>query len=348
MRSSASRLGSAGFFAALLWAGVCASALAQTRVAELSPAQALSCLQRPERPPKFPAWRSGHASQDTGFVRVMMHFQAPDQAPRIELMANTASEAMQDQVFSYLRWYRLPCLQPSDGVVKAVQEFSFRNSPNLPFPVPPEPSPEADSKSCLVMPRKGISAWSMGHDLSHVLVQFRFTGGAGAEPEVKLRYSNAAPSLQKLVQAYVAQYRMPCRVDGDKAAEFEQQFTFKPEASVRRVVFARPLALDALLALLENRQGLDAIFDLDTMACPFTLRYAVQQPALPNQVTQAGKPEASRLPLIQWLAAQRLAIQDATLLNQMFGSTLEVHVGCGKLDLRPSGAAESGVASKAQ
>ncbi|MBA4340810.1 MAG: hypothetical protein C0423_01510 [Methylibium sp.] len=324
----------------LLWAGACSSALAQTPVAQLSPAQSLSCLQRPERLPKFPDGRSGRTSQSAGFVRVMMHFQAPDQAPRIELMANTASEAMQDQVFSYLSWYRLPCLQPGDGVVKAVQEFSFRASPSDPAAVAPEPGPAANAKSCLVMPRKSLSPWSMGHDLSHVLVQGRFAGGPDAEPEVKLLYSNAAPSLQNLVQAYVAQYRMPCRADADKAYEFEQQFTFKPEPSVRPVAFTKPLALDAVLALLENQQGLDAFFDLDTMACPFTLRYQVRQPKLPNQVTQAGKPEASRLPLIKWLEAQRLAITDERLLNQMFGSTLEIKVGCGPVDLRPTSAAE--------
>lgn len=341
MRLSPTRLGCAGFVAAvLLWAGACASALAQTPVTELSPAQSLSCLQRPERLPKFPDWRSGQTSQRAGFVRVMMHFQAPDQAPRIELMANTANEAMQDQVFSYLSWYRLPCLQPADGVVKAVQEFSFRASAQDPVPVPPDAEPEAGPKSCLVMPRNSLSIWSVGHRLSHVLVEARFAGGGAAEPEIKLLYSNAPSSAEQAVRAHLAQYRMPCREEGDKAYVFEQHFAFLPEASVRPVAIARPLALEALLDMFENRQRLDAAFSLDSMACPFTLRYQVRQPALPNEVTQEGQPEASRLPLISWLASQRLAITDETLLNRMFGTELKIKVGCGQVDLRPSSAAE--------
>lgn len=340
MRLSPVRLGCAGFVAVLLWAGACASAQAQTPVTELSPAQSLSCLQRPERLPKFPDGRSSQTSQRMGFVRVMMHFQAPDQAPRIELMANTANEAMQDEVFSYLRWYRLPCLQPGDGVVKAVQEFSFRASSRDPVPVPPDAESEAGPKACLVLPRKSLSIWSAGHRLSHVLVEARFAAGGAAEPEIKLLYSNAPSSAEQAVRAHLAQYRMPCREEGDKAYVFEQHFAFLPEGSVRPVAIGRPLALEALLDMFENRQRLDAAFSLDSMACPFTLRYQVRQPALPNTVTQVGKPEASRLPLINWLESQRLAITDGSLLNRMFGTELEIKVGCGQVDLRPTSAAE--------
>lgn len=92
--------------------------------------------------------------------------------------------------------------------------------------------------------------------------------------------------------------------------------------------------------MLENRQSLDAAFNLDTMACPFTLRYEVRQPHLSNQVTQVGKPEASRLPLIKWLASQRLTIADDALLNRMFGTKLEIKVGCGQVDLHPGSSAE--------
>lgn len=276
------RLGGAGstvLLGLLLWAGACASSLAQTAVTELSPAQALSCLQRPERLPKFPDGRSGQTPQRVGFVRVMMHFQAPDQAPRIKLMANTANEAMQDQVFSYLRWYRLPCLQPIDGVVKAVQEFSFRASSDEPTPVPPDAGPEAGIKSCLVMPRKSLSIWSMGHRLSHVLVQARFAAGGTAEPEIKLLHSNAPSSAEQAVRAHLAQYRMPCREDGDKAYVFEQQFSFVPEGSARPVAIARPSGAGGLAGHARKPAKLGCCFQSGHDGLP--IYAALRGPAAP-------------------------------------------------------------------
>lgn len=180
---------------------------AQTDATPPSPARSLSCLEKPSAAPDYP--EKGRLDRGSGLLRVLMKFESPDRAPKIEVLANTARQDMQDIVFRYLKQYRLPCLQPQDGVVAAVQEFKFSNSDVEPISFPDERTAEERLQFCVVTPRKDIKAppYLVGDVVEHVVIAAIFTGDGEQPPEVKILHSSAQPGVEKMVRERVREYR---------------------------------------------------------------------------------------------------------------------------------------------
>jgi hypothetical protein len=211
---------------AVLLGGTGLAALAQTDITPPSPAQSLSCLQRPAEAPRYP--ERHRFDRGYGLTRVMLHFDKPDAAPRVEVLANTAREDMQDLVFRHLAAYRLPCLRPEDGSVRAVQEFSFNNSDRAPLAM----ESTARQEFCIVMPRRQLeSPLLLGRDMQHVVIAATFAGDGQQAPEVKIIHSSASASVEKAVREYVAEYRMPCRSGSEGVQGMRQQFSIKPSGA---------------------------------------------------------------------------------------------------------------------
>ena len=320
----------------LLLASLGVAAQAQTEVSAKSAAQSLACLVKPADPPRFPERHK--LDRGYGGMRVLLTFAKPDAAPQVEVLFNSAREDMQDEMHRYVRRYRLPCLIAQDGVVKAVQEFSFTNTDREATPL----AAARDSNAppfCLVMPRQDMQGWSSigRQEVEHVVVGATFTGNGQQPPEVKILHSTGSSRAEAAVRERLAAYRMPCRTGSEGPQTFQQQFTHTP-SGYRRSVFKREaFGLAEFLRMTREPLKLTASYDFQTMGCPFKVRYMVYGGNVPNEANVRGPVDPNKLPFLAWLAGLQLAFKNDAQANDLFGSELQIDVPCGSLSLSGEG-----------
>ncbi|MDL5031158.1 hypothetical protein QRD43_04490 [Pelomonas sp. APW6] len=321
--------------AALFMSGALAgAALAQTDSTPPSAAQSLSCLKPPSATLSYP--EKHRLDRTCGFIR--LHFSKPDAEPRVEELSNTAREDMQDLVYCHVGAYRLPCQQPQDGTVSAVQEFQFDNSMLDEAPVPEDAAPSA--ALCIVMPRRDPDRLdTLTREMHHVMAEATFTGDGTQAPEVKLVYSSGNKRLEAAVIERVQAYRMPCRTGQEKPQTMELRFTFVPYGHRQTVLKREAFALAEFLGFMQGAQQLQAYFDFSTMNCLFKLHFTNFGPARPNRVREVGAHDPNRTVFLKWLGERQIAFASDRQANELFGTTLQVEVPCGKLDLAPAAAA---------
>jgi len=287
-------------------------------------------LINPETTPSYPS-RLDKTSGNWQ-MRVLLRFEQADAPPKVEVLANTAIEALQDQVFRYLKGYRLPCLLPSDGVVRAVQEFSFRNSERAPAPLDPDDA----EPSCTVLPRRDVNPpYMRGKEVMHVVAVAIFSGGGDQAPEVKIIHSTATPDLDRLAVERMSEYRMPCRKSGDEVRVTRQQFIYRPAAAPLNVLKREAFGLGEFLGMTKGAEKLQAYFDFRTMGCPFKVNYRIHAPVLPNETWVAGSKDPNRQPLLRWLSERELNFGSAAVANDLFGQVMQIDIPCGDLNLQP-------------
>ncbi|CAN5160097.1 hypothetical protein BH11PSE10_BH11PSE10_08910 [soil metagenome] len=296
---------------------------------------ALQCLKRRERPPQFPALDLERKLSTQGFLRAKLSFDRPDGAPKVEILANTANERMQDEVLDYLGSYRLPCMKPGQAPIIAVQEFVFdalASPEGKPLRLTDE-SPKV--AACLVMPRQAPvpPRNSLDRGQTQVMIEARFAGAGAGAPEVKIVFSDASNAVKKMVLDYLAEYRMPCRVEGDKPFAFQQHFFFAPENESKVAFKESQLPLRRFLPYIKGVAAEQVYFDFGSMACPFQVEWIFMQPVSPNEVRQLGSRDLNRTEFSAWLAGIQLAVSEHQG-RQLLGSSIVIDVPCGVLDLR--------------
>lgn len=312
-----------------------ASAVAQAQVVTLdtADAEALACLQRGGAKLDYPA--DDLQARTPGTLRMSLRFTAPDQPPQATVLFRAASDAMVREVESVVRHYRLPCLR--GGPVTAVQEFAFRPRATDPItwtplsPVAPANEP-ARHMSCLVTPKEApeFGGGTLQREVTNVFVDVGFSR-PDAAPEVKLSYSSATGAQERIVQAYVAEYRLPCLPAGARPVWMRQHFQFRPYGVGKRV-FKDALTLGAFLSNVKGIREQRVSFDFGTMACPFQVAWTLGRPRLDNRVGQVGATDPNRTAFLAWLASLELELKPAQF-EQLVGQTLIINVGCGALDL---------------
>lgn len=317
---------------AALAVGFCAlGAQAQTEIHPLSAAQSLACLVKPETPPRFP--KANKVDKGFGAMRVLLKFTTADAAPTVEVLLNTAREDMQDNVFYYLRGYRLPCLTPKDGTVTAIQEFSFSNTDRDAVPLPPDRQQDGPP-FCVVMPREAMfPPEPLGRPkVENVVVSATFTGDGTRPPEVELLYSTHHSKFEKAVRNYLAEYRMPCRTANQEPQSFQQVFRMVPAGWPRYGFKSEVFTLREFLGMTREPAKLRARYDFKTMGCPFKVRYTIYGGGMPNEAEAIGPKDPNKLPFLSWLASLNLAL-DEDQAEGLFGTTLQINIGCGSLNL---------------
>lgn len=337
MRQLRTRALAFGVFALLIGAE---GAWAQSRsdVTPLSEAQSLACLKRPDDKPVFPPRPKPDGS--SRWVRLLLRFSSPSEAPALEILANTLQEDQLKVVRRYVEGYRLPCLQASDGSVQAVQEFNFNNSELAPLPMPPD-RPHNPS-ACIIQPTYGVSLSGGGdpREIEHVVLTMAFTakGPSGpGTPDIKVLYTDASPETVRDVTEWAAQSRMPCLTVESEGTRgpvvLRQSFSIRPYGHRGYTFTNARLSLAQFLGMADDLDTLKADFDLDSMGCPFNVNYTIYGPRLPNEV-EAGQPvNPNRLAFLQWMAARELRFKSAKMANDLFGETVQIEVPCGKLRL---------------
>ncbi len=312
---------------------------AQTDNTPPSAAQSLSCLRQPSSTLSYPAHHRFDRSH--GLMRLRLHFEKPEAPPRVEVLANTARQDMQDRVYRYVEDYRLPCLRPEDGTVSAVQEFSFSNSTMEELPVPE--APQRRMPFCIVLPREDMQRLSsLSSEVQHVVASALFMGKGDQPPEVKLLYSTGDKRLEAAVVERVQAYRMPCRTGQEEPQVMSQQFTFVPAGHRRLVLTQEAFTLVDFLGMTQGARQLSAFFDFNTMNCPFKVNYKILGPSLPNEVEAGGPRDPNRVPFLRWLRERQLALRSERQAKELFGQVLQIQVPCGRLDLKPAATSSAG------
>jgi len=325
---------------AIALAMAASGATAQTEVVTRSEAQRLACLVKSAPAPHYP--KPGEALTARGTMRLKLKFNKPDAEPTVEVLFNSAREDMQEQVYTYVAGYRLPCLQHDDGEVMAVQDFTFQNGDQDPWPAMATRN-ERRPLPCIVMPRKALVYEGDPRPgrprTEHLVAYITFRGDGNQPPEVEFVYSKASSHLERAVRDKISEYRMPCYT-GAKPFVIQQTFSYFPDGK-RRFGFQRDrFSLMDFLGMTREPQKLRARFDLNSMSCPFSVTYYVGASTFPNRTEERGPVDLNRTGFLNWLASLQIAFSSDEMANDLFGSDIQIDVPCGVLDLQSASAGD--------
>lgn len=312
---------------------------ASAQQTSLGPSSALACLT------PGPAERGGPAyppealeRKDGGTVEVELTFVHPTRAPSIKVVdAAGTFVTLVEAVLEHTKLFRVPCLKPGDAPVVLRQQYVF--VPNDGRKVMASALTDAadprrtELLQCMVnkagdklpnYPEKARRKEEQGN----FLLDVHFVA-ADAPPQLKMI---AAPKemwrLRAAVERYADDLRMPCLPVGE-AMTIRQAYQFRLDGG------ARTLLRDVgLLSFLRGAKQVPrpVYFDLDRMGCPFSVRIQYFRPHEANAVSEVDNSNPARLPLLDWLSKIEINLSEA-LSQEVLGSTLDVLVPCGKIDL---------------
>lgn len=318
--------------------GLCAlGAQAQTAVDDHNGEATLACLERPARPPKYPA--EALEKRTNGFYRVELTFTDAKRPPDVQVMFSAGTEDLRLAAEHYVKQFRLPCLAAGQKVT-ALQEVSFfavnggdvkaPASLNLPR------SPDARLGACLRAPPEGLRLQDVGQlqtfkrepKTGNLVAELTFTA-PDQPPQAKVLYDTLNSRHRKDVLAYVAEYRVPCIDPGER---FVLRQNFRVGAPDGRGVIFKDVGIAQFLGMVRNAEARPVDFDLGTMACPFRLRVQLGRPAFPNRVAEVGEANANRRSFIAWMEELEPALTREEFEN-LLGKELFVDVPCGSIKL---------------
>lgn len=149
-------------------------------------------------------------------------------------------------------------------------------------------------------------------------------------PEVQMVFDGGDQRLADLVRRAVQDYRLDCVEPGKPIKAFQEfNFVVVHDDHAR---LKRHLQLVDLIRLTPPAKLARVKFDTQQMRCPFDIQFAPYRPWMPNRVAEVGEPEASRRPLLQWIASLELDIPLATMRTAI-GQVSIVQVPCTVIDL---------------
>lgn len=269
------------------------------------------------------------------YVRLRMVFERADRPPVVEVLASTAANGLREAVLAHVAGYRLPCL--GDRPVAAVQEFQF--APDLApqgWPLLVVRGPASTDPSCAVPPAQRLEAPMDRDVILKALVLMTFTGDGAAAPSVQVLRTNGGEAFRRSVTEHVAATRVPCRKAGDWPWYVEQMFVVRYGDRIQGARFTKPrVSLEEFLGYMLDARERRLFLDLDTMHCPFTLRWTLNQPWARNQVQSVDGDDPNRVALHVWLASLKSGLKPE-LMEQLVGESLLIDVPCGQLNLKPA------------
>lgn len=310
---------------------------AQTALPDRSGDVTLACLARPEIALAYPD--EVLKQRINGFFRVQMRFTEANKRPEVEVLYEAGSTGLREAVLDYVSRMRLPCLKPGQTVT-ALQEFSFdalgvgRVTSPPPLNVPS--SQAASYTQCLrssgaplelsepSQPSRSVKTSKDGNLIAEI-----YFNAPDQPPEVKVIYDSMYAANRDSILEYLSKYRLPCLPEGRRIG-IEQQFSVHWSGNLK---FAfNDLSLVKFLALVKDLNARPVEFNLDTMGCPFRLRWKLGRPATANRVYEVGEPNANRLPLLAWLHDLELNLTKERF-EGLLGAELMIDVPCGVIKL---------------
>ncbi len=312
-----------------------AGAGASAQVVTLAPSQALACMTPPEPERGLPAYPAELVTAKIGgTVRVELVFTAPDRAPAVRVLDDSASTGLEDAVRAHAARLRVPCLPPGAEPARIAQDYVFRpDDGRRVAALAPEDLDEPGRHrlaACLTRiagpaleyPRRAQDDGQEGN----YLVRLRFTNPAAA-PEIRIVAGPQHAPLRRALNGFAQEYRLPCM--GTAPVELDLLYSFRIDGYPRTVL--KDMRLTQMLGSAA-RMPLPASFDFSTMGCPFDLRVTHRQPYARHVVKQIEPAHPGRRSFIDWLAQVELKLSDQQS-QQVLGDTFTVSVPCAKLDL---------------
>jgi hypothetical protein len=324
------------------WAlGLCAfGAQAQTAVDDRSGEATLACLQRPAAP-KYP--EEALEQRNNGFYRIELRFTDARRAPEVKMLFHAGSEPLLWAAEDYAKQFRLPCLK-AGSTVMLVQEVSFRAVSDgdaeagvkTPAPLNLPLAPTARFGNCLRTPPDGprlseaaqLGTFQRELKNGNLVAELDFTA-PDQPPQVKVLYNTLNPRHRNDILDYVAGYRLPCL---DAGASYKVQQTFHVGFGDNRRFAFKDVGIVKFLGMVKNAEARPVNFELDTMGCPFRLRFSLGRPAIANGVTETGARNPNRRSFIAWLEELELKVTPEQFEN-LLGADLLIDVPCGTIKL---------------
>jgi hypothetical protein len=335
-RFTMGRAGLPAFLAALL---ICSPGIARAEPAPLPDQMStLACLVKAGPALQLPAAALQLAAPaPPAYVRLRLLFESADRPPAVEVLASTADASVREAVLSHVAGYRLPCL--TQRPLAAFQEFQFA-SDLLPAggPLLPTRGPASTDSRCVMPPLQPLDPPTDRPGLLvKTLVLLSFSGDGESPPAVKVLGTNADERFIRVVVKHVEGTRAPCRKAGDWPLHAEQMFRVRYGGDqIKPARFTKErVPLSEFLGYMPDARDQRVFFDFDTMHCPFTLRWTLNQPWTRNQISEVDGRDPNREALVRWLSRLRSGLKP-DLMEQLIGESLLVDVPCGQLNLRPT------------
>ncbi|WP_457423117.1 hypothetical protein [Roseateles sp. P5_E7] len=320
------------------WAlGLCAFGVqAQTATDDRSGEATLACLVRPAAP-TYPA--KALALRTNGFYRVEVTFTHADGPPEFKVAFGAGSEELLHEAERYVRQLRLPCLA-SGQKVALLQEIRFSGIGDgdiaTPAPLNLPRAPNARFSACLRSPPEGpklsepaqLQTFQRELKNGNLVIDLSFTA-ADQPPEVKVVYDTLNRRHHNDVLRHVEQYRVPCLGAGEHYAVRQ---TFHVGFSNNRQFAFKDVGIAKFLSTVKNLEARPVDFDLDTMGCPFRLRFELGRPAVRNRVTEVDARNPNRRGLIAWLEELELTLTPEEF-ESLLGAQRFIDVPCGTVKL---------------
>lgn len=317
--------------------GLCAFGVqAQTAVGDRSGEATLACLERPPAP-SYPA--GALEQRINGSYRVELTFTDAKRSPEFKVTFGAGSEQLLDAVEGYVRQFRLPCLAAGQKVL-LLQEIRFRavtdGGVQTPGPLNVPLTPQASFSACMRTPAGGpklsepsrLQASNSGLKNGNLIAEMSFTA-PDQPPQVKVLYDTLNRRHRNDVLMHVEEYRVPCLTAGER---FVMQQTFHVGFEDNRTFAFKDVGIVKFLGMVRNADARSVNFELDTMGCPFRLRFGLGRPALANSVTETGTPNPNRRGFIAWMEELELALTREQFEN-LLGAEMLVDVPCGTIKL---------------
>lgn len=313
------------------------SAHAQTAIDDRSGEATLACLQRPA-PPRYPTAELERRTD--GFYRVQLTFTHAQRAPEVKvLFTGGGSENLQIEAERYAQQFRLPCLK-ADHVVTLLQEIRFTAVADSAAEVsPPLNLPRTFSEravQCMRTPSdplrlsdpEQLQGFKREMKNGNLVAQLEFTA-PDQPPRIEVLYDTLNRRHRNDVLGHLEQYRVPCLDAGER---FRTQQTFHIGFTGERRFAFKDIGLVKFLGLVRNLEARPVNFALDTMGCPFRVRFALGRPAVPNHVSESGARNPNRRAFLAWLEELELALTPSEF-EGLLGASMFIDVPCGTIKL---------------
>lgn len=320
-----------GFIVAL--AGFLCALAAQAQAAPPDERKTLGCLVKGGAALQFDAAAlQPDAKGLPTYVRLRLLFEHPDRAPAAEVLASTATEGFREAVLAHVAGYRLPCL--GERPLAAVQEFQL--APDLlpqGGPLLVVRGPATSDRQCI---RKPPSFYYQAEPrvVERLLMEMTYSGDGDSPPTVKVVRSTGGDDFIRAMLKNSEEQRQPCRRASDWPLR-EEVLVRVSMAGTHPAQFKKQrVPLAEFLSYMKDADDERVFFDLDTMQCPFALRWTLHEPWGRNMVREVEGDNPNRAGLIEWLKNLHSGLKPDSM-QQLLGASLLIDVPCGRLNLLP-------------
>lgn len=295
------------------------------------PESALRCLQ-PEAAKLAPVvYPADELLLNRGAtVRVRLTFTDAISEPKAVVYYNPGSDAFADAVTEAVRAYRLPCLPPGAKPVTATQAFSFVPHDGRRVVRSRAIDDDEGSHPCRFIqepqqkPLYPISTSNSGT----VLMAMTFSA-KDKPPTTQVLFSAGGPRFVYAAESFVSEYRLDCPPPYEPITA-RQIFQFRMEGGDQYGL--KNLNLKQLVGVIDKLDEQHVLFDLNSMGCPFDLRFTLYEPYARNEIGELERVDPNRREFIDWLSGVALKLPRKAH-EQVVGSTITLSIPCGTLDL---------------